>query len=476
MLHCVPARRRRSRLPGLIAALFLWAAGPVWAEPNAETPAEAGAQSLSLNETRAVALQAALTGQPHIAAPLAAALLRNDPDDEYALLAMSALQLGTGDSGGSYRSGRLAFRHAEDAEVKFHAARMTAVAAMADNRTIATQFWLRRAGDLAPSPAQRARVERNYRIFQAKNPWRYRLDFSATPSSNVNGGAESPYNIIDGVPLVGILSSDAQALSGWIAQGKLDLSYRVQRNARSQTDLTGSAYAKRVWLSDDAQAKAPGFDAGDLSAEEFTAGVRYSRRLRKPGEMVQLAGRFSHYRQGGAASYDAVTGSAYYRRPLSGRLDASGQIEAEWRDYAGGGGSGRVLRGSAGLSYRFADGGRLSGSVYVGDTDSPNTNFDNRAVYGKLTYALGKPVMDLGLSASIGASLSDYPDYALGFIPVPGGRRDEGLFADLDITFEKIEYAGFSPHLKIRRQRTSSNVSRFTTSEWAVSVGIRSNF
>ena len=51
-----------------------------------------------------------------------------------------------------------------------------------------------------------------------------------TPSSNVNGGADTPYNIIDGVPLVGTLSAGAQALSGWIGQTSLNVGYRLRRS------------------------------------------------------------------------------------------------------------------------------------------------------------------------------------------------------------------------------------------------------
>lgn len=467
MSRCVPVRRLEVRLFRLIAALYLalCCAGSAAAETA----------TLTTGQARVLAVRAAFAGDVQIAAPLAAALLREDPRDEHALLAMSALYLGAGDARQSYRNGRLAFRNAEDEELRFHAARMTAVAAMADNRTIATQFWLRRAGDLAPSETQRARAERNYAVFQAQNPWRWRIDASVTPSSNVNGGSETPYNIIDGVPLVGILSPDAQALSGWIGQGRLDVSYRFRQTATSRTEATASVYAKRVRLSEDAKAKAPAFDAGGLSAEEITAGLRHSFLLGTGGQIVQLSGRLSHYRQGGDEAYNAATAGVAYQHPLSPRLKFTGLLEAETRDYAAGG-SGRVLRASAGLSYRFAGGNLLSGSVFVGDTVLPNTNFDNRAIYGKLTWALGEPVANMRIAASIGASLSDYPDYSLGFIPVPGGRQDEGLFADLDVTFEQIEYAGFSPRLRIRRQQTKSNVSRFTTSEWAVSVGIESNF
>ena len=42
---------------------------------------------------------------------------------------------------------------------------------MADRRLIPTQFWLRRAGDLAPNRVERARVERQYKILRHETPW-----------------------------------------------------------------------------------------------------------------------------------------------------------------------------------------------------------------------------------------------------------------------------------------------------------------
>ncbi len=459
------------RLKGLARSLSL-ALGCLLATPAA-TLAEP--RPLTLEEVQVLAFRSAMAGDVQLAAPLAAMLLENDPTDEYGLLTMSALYLGAGDESQSYQNARRAFRHADDPELKFHAARLSAISAMANDRTIPTQFWLRRAGDLAPSEEHRARVEQNYRIFQAQNPWRWRFDTSIEPSSNVNGGSETPYNIIDDVPLIGILSPDAQALSGWIGQARLSFAYRLRREERSQTDVTGSVYVKRVRLSSASRDAAPGFSESNLSEEEFTAGLRHTIALEEPGRILQFGGKVTHYRQANEAAFNAFTASATYVTPLTPRLRFTGHLELEARDYETGD-SGDAGRASVGLSYELNNGDRLSGSLFVSDTTSPIFFLDNQAAYGKLTYTLGKPIKDVRVSASIGASYTDYPNYALGFIVVPGGRQDEGLFADLDLTFEAVEYAGFSPRVRIRHQRTESNVSRFDTSEWAVSVGIQSNF
>ena len=432
-------------------------------------------RQLSLPEARELALRAAASGRSDVALALSDELLRHDPTDSAAFFARATSQLSMGDWKNAYKSGRLAFRHSAEPDHKYQAARLTAIAALGQDRTTATQFWLRRAADLAPGPTERDRVYRNYQVLQAQNPWRYRFDASITPSSNVNGGSDSAFNIIEGVPLVGYLSASAQALSGWVGQTNGSLSYRLHRGSNSQTHLHGSAYVKQVWLSDEAKRKAPTFQAESLAATSIELAVSHSIALTKPGSALRFRLGARDYWQGGDRAYQAALGSVFYLVPVSSKVSFSGLVGGEQREYSAGG-TGHVANANLGLSYALPNGDSLRGVVQLTDSNNPNAVFDNRVISGKLTYSLSKPVKSVKLSAGIGASLTDYPDYRIGFIPVPGGRQDETLFVDLDATFTQVEYAGLSPSLRLRRQRTKSNVSRFSTSEWAVSVGIKSDF
>ncbi len=455
----------------LIRALFL----PFCLALAGALPARAEILSYSLPEARTLALRAAVSGRPDVALSLARELLAQDRQDAAAHLAAGTARLSMGDWRAAYRDGRRAFRHADTPDARYSAARVAALAALGEDRTMLAQFWLRRAGDVATDPADRARVERQFLVLKAKSPWRYRFDFSATPSSNVNGGADSAYNIIDGVPLVGYLSADAQALSGVVAQGNLRLSYRLSAGKRHVTQARATIYHKAVTLSDEAKAKAPTVRGSDFSATSVGIGLTHAIALTRPGTLLSVSGDFRSYWQGSGRSFDAVSGKLAYARPLTERLRLSGSVGHEARRYDGGG-SGRVNTAALGLSYAFANGNRLSGALQVTGLHDPNPVFDSRAVQGSISFALGRPVRSVELSTSIGYGMSDYPNYALGFIPVPGGRQDEVAYVDIDATFGAIEYAGFSPSLKLRRQRTHSNVSRFTTSEWAVSLGLQSNF
>ena len=439
------------------------------------TPGFAQEQELTLPQARELALRAATSGNVGVALALSEELLRHDPSDSAAHFAQATGRLSMGDWENAYRSGRLAFRHSDSPEHKYQAARITAVAALGQDRTTATQFWLRRAADLAPSQSERDRVYRNYQVLQAKNPWRYRFDASITPSSNVNGGSDSAFNIIEGVPLVGYLSPSAQALSGWVGQTNAALSYRLRNNDKSQTLLHGSFYAKQVRLSDEAKLKAPTFQADSLAATSVELALSHTVALAEPGSALRFRAGMRDYWQGGQRNYQAALGSVFYLTPISPKVSFSGLVGVEERKYTNGG-HGHVTNANIGLSYVLPNGDNLRGVVQLTDSNNPIAVFDNRVVSGKLTYTLAKPVKSVKLSAGIGASLTDYQNYSIGFIPVPGGRQDESLFLDLDATFTQVEYAGFSPSLRVRRQQTTSNVSRFSTSEWAVSVGIKSNF
>lgn len=437
--------------------------------------AAAAEYTFDLPQARQIALQAALTGNNRVALSLADKLLHLNPNDSAAHLVVATVQLGNTNWDAAYKTSRRAFRFAESDVDKYQAARLSAVAAMGDERVLATQFWLRRAGDLAPNIVERRRVERQYRILQSENPWRYRFDLSVTPSSNVNGGSETPYNIIDGVPLVGYLSPDAQALSGWVGQTNITASYRLRRTDRSQTSLTSALYIKRAALSDEAKRFAPNYDAGALSQTSFSLGLSHTIALAQPGALLTFSGGLRQAWQAQSPSYLATNANIAYRRPLGKNLTFSGNLGVETRDYQAGG-TGQTNSANLGLSYRFGNGNTLSAAVQASEATTQNPVFDNWSTLGKVSYALAKPIKTVRISTSLGIGLTDYQNYQLGFIPVPGGRQDEATFIDLDATFTGLEFAGFSPSLRLRRQRTTSNVSRFTTSEWAVSAGIETNF
>ena len=455
----------------VVAAVLLSAASLLWAA----TPLRAETLELPLPEARLVALQAATQGQPDIALDVTARLLALNPEDGLAHLARSTAFLMKRAWSSAYRGGRLAFRHATDREGKYHSARVAALAAVGANRNLLAQYWFRRAGDFAETDRERARVEEQFRVIKSRSAVRFRFDASVMPSSNVNGGSESAYNIIDGLPYIGILTADAQALSGYIGQMSLRGTFRLSESPKHRTHLETGFYTRRVGLSDEAQAAAPAFDASTLSVTTLDVGLRRTQLLAKDGPILSFHGALRGYWQGGTRSYMGVGGGVDLSHALTERITLFGGAEFEARNYEGGG-DGEIKTARVGLSYTFPNGNRLSGNVQVTDSTTPYFALDSDSVWGKVSLSFAQPVAGILFSTGIGMSHTDFPDYAIGFIPVPGGRQDEAIFFDVDATFTGLEFAGFSPSLRLRRSETTSNVSRFETSEWAVSLGIRSNF
>ena len=260
-----------------------------------------------------------------------------------------------------------------------------------------------------------------------------------------------------------------------VFQASGNYSYRFRETETSQTEVTAALFVKRVVLSEEAKAQAPGYDPARLGVTALDLGLSHAMRVGKPGTLLRFDLGIRDYWQNKARSHTAIVGGAMYSRMLGEKLRFTGRLSVEDRYYTNGA-DGFVGSVNAGLTYTFGSGSRLSAVLGYSESETPMFILDSRSVVGKITYTLGKPIKSVELSAGIGASYTDYPDYTLFFIPVPGGRQDEGLFMDIDATFTSIEFAGFSPSMKLRRSITESNVSRFNTSEWAVSVGIESNF
>lgn len=441
-------------------------------------PLAAESTELTLPEARRIALAASQRGDHASALPMVQALLEQNPRDSTALLALGTAKLSMGEIAAAYRAGRLSFRYADTRTGRYEAARLAAVSSLAGDHNLRTRFWLRRAGDTAPDALSRARVIRNYRALQAQSPWRSRFDFSVSPSDNVNGGSDSAFNIIDGVPVIGILSGSARALPGVIAQAHGALSYRLSESATRRTLLTAALTVKKVHMDDPPVATLPGetpLTDADLGASFLRLGLAQTLVQGRGKRIWDLDLGLAQSWQGGDAHYHAVSVAAGVRQAIGKRASLSASARIEQRGYASGADD-TILGFGAGLALKATKNDLLTAALQLRNSDGVTPVLASRAVSGTLGYELGQPLGPVQLSGSLGGSYVDYPDYTLGFLPVPGGRQDSTVFAQIDMTFHKLQYAGFSPSLRVRQSRTKSNVSRFTGSELAISFGLESKF
>ncbi|MEM1389289.1 MAG: surface lipoprotein assembly modifier [Pseudomonadota bacterium] len=463
------ALQRRLYAAALITGFGLSAAGVLAEETNANVV------DIPLDEARIAAVNAGITGNVPLARAIAVELLKIDPDDADAHLAMSTVHLSEQDWEAAFVASKRAFRFSDVSVNRYHAARVAAAAAIANKRVIPAQYWLRRAGDLAPGPVQRRAVERNFRLLRAETPWSYKFRFSAVPSDNVNGGSSNAVlEIGEENPEYWVINPASQALSGLTTTAGLNLAYRINQNADGRTSLTSGISVKRVFLSDEAKEQAPDFDADRLGTTSLSFGISHARILGEDRKAVlRLNGGIRDVWSDGERSYTAPTASVIYADKLSDDVQLVLQLSAENRFYTDS--SDALHASTAGvLSYTFPSGASVSGLLSYNLEDARLPQWDSSTWAAKITYTFGKPVIEgVDLSIGAGVTLSDYPDFnVLGF----NGREDEGVFAELEATLTKIEYAGFSPHLRLRRAITESNIDLYDTQEWSFSVGIESNF
>jgi len=428
---------------------------------------------LSLAQADALAGQALVAKHPNLAYDLGKSLLEADSKNPrayyYQAIALAQVEA----YGPAEKKAAWAYWHAQNDDQRYQAANLAAQLSFADERMTSSQFWLRRAVNHAPDDVARAETVSAFKNVRARNPLRFDLRFSATPSDNVNNGASSPLNVIDGVPVVGTLSPSAQALSGVITTVKAALSYRLAQSEGRETRLRARVNTRRIKITD----SVPGLSGSDLSSTTAELGV--SQYLRGGRETVTWkfdvdGGRVWY---GGDPLYDfARLGVQRYQRLGKRVLLSFGVNAEEQQDEANRGADATVLGGFAALGLDLSGGGRLGFQLQYRDTDSNGINRSSQQWTGVASYQMGRAIGPARMEFSLGASTLDFNHYSVGFITVPGGRKDESIFGGVTATFEDWGYMGFVPTVSVTTEKSVSNISRFDVAETSLTLGIRSEF
>ncbi len=459
-----------TKLRASVAALaFGFLSAPVLAQDNMV--------SVSVPHARSIAVNALQTNRPDIAIQIAQGLLERDPKDPFAYYVLaSAYQQQRAYTPGRKAAVR-AFRYAPEKTDKFKSAQKAARLAFDEEKPLLAQYWLRRSLDLAPSEHHRKQVIQDFRVVRAISPWSAQLRFSVVPSSNVNNGSEDTYLIIDGVPVIGVLSGDAQALSGLVGTVDLSASYRLRASKKSETRLIGRTYLRQVALSDDARDLAPNVSNGDFSSTNLELGLRHTLRhgQTKGSSAFELLLGQSWY---GGKQYGQSVSAAYSRSLIIGSqqlltLSVSGEYQKPKGENRR---TSRIYEARGVYTRQTKNGNQLKFGAILALTESANGNSAGRSTTGYVQYSFANPIGPARVSLNFGVSHKHLSDYAVGFSRVPGGRKDESAFANIDLIFDDYGYAGFAPTLTIRGRKTWSNVSRFDTKELALSLGFRSSF
>ncbi|WP_143529932.1 hypothetical protein [Salibaculum halophilum] len=421
-------------------------------------------------QTQALARDAILTGDPGLARQLALALLEADDSDRVAQLILAAAEPQLGRPRAGRKAGTHAWRLSRSDPQKYEAARLTALAARQADQDLLAMYWLRRALTVSPTPTDHARTRNDVRRVRAESRTRLRLGFGLMPSSNVNGGAEDRLNIVEGVPVVGILSEDAVAQPGLIASADLRLSYRMDATSTALTRVDARLFQTAVWLDE------PDTDlrGRDFAQTYLEFGLTHARRV--SGGMLDASVRVGRQWQAMSQEGDLVGAELGFGWPgPGGKSDF--RIKADLEQYWPATGADERLDWTLGLTGRTerAGGGDVSWGLSAGGTASASRNIRRSTLSLRVGYEVPDRIGPADLALHGRLAYRDYPDYTLLFA-VPGGRQDVSMTGTISATFTDFSYAGFAPTASLSVTQTDSNVSRFDTEATSLRIGFRSAF
>lgn len=408
---------------------------------------------------------------------LAEALLQRDPNDQAALtiLAQAAFQMG--DFAAARTASASIYRSDVPNPRRYQAARLAALAAANEERFTLSELWLRRALIVAPTPEDVAETTDDARQVRRANPWSTNVQLSFAPSTNINGGATSELNYIDGVPIVGVLSASAQALTGFVALADLRTTYRLNETSTSRQTVSARVYARApIPIGESLQAI---WDEG-VEIEDFsTARLEFSFNHDQVVEdgLFGINADIGGYWSGAEYDYSYLRlgGDRTFRVSPDLSLTGSGYVEQRFtpEDFER---EDLVLSLSGSVTNRLPDGSQGSATLsWLGrQSDSVNNTYNSYTL--QLGYTPAEQFGPVQLSGAVGVQYTDYPDYVVGFILVPDGREDLRLFGNVTALFPEYSFAGFSPLVRMNVGTTDSNISRFELGEFGFELGLRSTF
>lgn len=430
--------------------------------------AAAAQTTLSPQEARVAAAQLLVSGQAQAAADIAAVLVERDTADVTGLLIHAQAMRTLGRHGEAQRSARAAWRGASNDQDRYGAALTMAQTLSSDGHKMRAQFWLRRAADVAPTPALRARAARDFGFVRKTNPLSVSLSFGITPSSNVNNAPRD-----NTIVLGGLVFTDPSAVPISGVELRSDVALRYTLN-QSQTwrNFVGLRWSEAHVIFTDNDVPA-GVRASDYAFRriEATVGRDFTRGPEAPRQTVSAS--FGRLWAGGDALADefSLAWSQSYARPNNQRFTWSASVGySDRKDNA--------LRSgvTADLSARWLR-PLGSGSVLAWDAALGRTVTDSKAVtrstagFG-VQYHHASPILGGKGQLALASSLSDYDDPLYG----PDARQDIKTTLSASLLMVNFDTYGFAPKLTVEASKTSSNINRFETQNFGIRLGVQSLF
>ncbi len=451
-------------------------------EPDPKAPPATKSLELSLSDTRVIATSALKQGEFEVARQLAMGLLQADAKDPYAYGLLTAAHARLKNPELARAAARLSYKYSDGKENAFAAARNAGQLAFQQKRYTSAQIWLRRAAFHAPNENSERVLARDFAKARAANPFHFNLRVSASPSDNVNNGTDSIDNLVNGVPQFGFIGAASRALSGTIGTVDLRLKYNLRQDQTSRTQLNARIFTRQVALSSEARELlasdpfASGLGNSDFSSTYADFGLRHDFSLGKPGKIASISGNIGQTWSGGEKSYTLgkIGFSPSFRLNKQNRLTLRADLEQRWYETSTSNDQTRTQL-AATLQRKLKNGDHLSFGVSLQDVSSGGRNIANQSAVANINYAFGKQIGPLKVSAGLSLGYTHYSTFST-TTPVAGGRTDTSIYGDVTMVFNELDFAGFVPSMQVRTGQRSSNISRYETDEFTVSLGIQSKF
>ena len=451
----LPFALRLTRAAGLAAALALFAPAPALvAEP----------QGLNPDQARAFAFTLLVENRADEAAALAEVLIARDANDREAWLALAQARSLLGQQDKSLEAARRAWTLSDTSAQRYAASLVAARALQADGALTRAQFWLRRAADVAPNDPMKARAVGEFRRTRQANPLTTRLNFSVTPSSNINNGARSER--VAG----GTISGPSLALSGLAYEASLRLSYRLPSSGGPSSRLGFSLISKSYTLSDAAKVISPASKNSDFAFQE--AELSHLSFWGKDGATALQLRAGSNWSGGANLShFGGTTVTRYLRLGARRQLSFGGGVERIARqDNATR--SSTNTRLFARWSNGFDNGNRLSLGASVSDAASSSAITDHSLAKIDARYSFADAPMNTQVDLTMALEYRNYHRDLVLF----GRRQDTTASVGVDVTLKNREYYGFAPTVGLSARKTSSTVGLYDSDTVGLRIGLKSLF
>ena len=412
---------------------------------------------------RALARHALQSGNPDLAARIAAQLLQANPNDVGSLLLLTAGLERSGHPEQAIVQGRKAFGLATTEAQRFEAAFLTAEALSGADRPGQAKLWLRRADSHSPGAQQTAVLQDAFHKLDARTPLKLSMTFAGGPTDNVNGG--SLHDSFDFGPFTIPI---AQALPGWTLSTSAQLSYRIIAKPDRSAQLYVIGRQRNVWLSPRAH---------DLQADAANSDYLYNSLdlggaanwVSSPTLAFSLDARAGRRWLGGAVQSDQQRLVFGTSKALTGNRLAHLDLTAETTQIPG---TARAnsLRLAADASLRQPlSSGTIRFDLGLANLDAAAPGIAYRALSAGLDWQPGKPVLALNVEFFLQGELRDYWK-ATGF------RPDLQVEAGATARFPKAATFGFVPTVTLSASRTFSQLAIRDTANLGLAFGLSSSF